>query len=103
MCVKCGTVFYPIEWTGWNIKYLSTKDVYICEDCNPEFKKVVQEERIKRSLYYIDMKQIRSKKSKISILSFVNLIILLAVGLPLINMYFPIIILSTVEVFLIIK
>ncbi|KKK94876.1 hypothetical protein LCGC14_2678430, partial [marine sediment metagenome] len=49
------------------------------------------------------IKETQSKKSKIRIFSVLNLLLLLAVGLPLISLLFPIIIFIILEVYLLIK
>ncbi len=103
MCVKCGDIFTPVMWDGWEIKYLSTKNVYICEECNPKLKKTVQEENVNRAMCELKIKKVISKKAKIRIFSILNLILLLAVGLPLLSYIFPIIIFTILEVYLLIK
>ena len=113
MCVKCGNIFTPVMWNGWEIKYLSTKKVYVCEECNPKLKQIVQQEDAVRSIYELDMKKTRSRKSKIRIFSILNLILLLAVGLTagflifqhavLLLFIFPIIVSTILEVYLVIK
>lgn len=103
MCVKCGKIFTPLMWDRWEIKYLSTNKVYVCEECNPNLKKIIVEEKVSRSLYHLNKNKIESKKSKIRIFSIVNLILFLAVGLPLLSYIFPIIIFTILEVYLLIK
>lgn len=103
MCVKCGNIFTPVIWDGWEIKYLSTKKVFICKGCNPKLKKTVQEEKDNRLTYELKIGRIDSKKSKIRIFSVLNLILLLAIGLPLLSYIFPIIIFTILEVYLLIK
>jgi DNA-directed RNA polymerase subunit RPC12/RpoP len=83
MCVKCGKIFTPLTWDRWEIKYLSTNKVYVCEECNPNLKKIIVEEKVSRSLYHLNKKKIESKKSKIRIFSIVNLILFLVAGLLL--------------------
>jgi hypothetical protein len=103
MCVKCGKIFTPLTWDRWEIKYLSTNKVYVCEECNPNLKNIIVEEKVSRSLYHLNKNKIESKKSKIRIFSIVNLILFLAVGLPLLSYIFPIIIFTILEVYLLIK
>ena len=54
-------------------------------------------------LTHIFLGEYRCKKSKIKIFSIVNLILFLAVGLPLLSYIFPIIIFTILEVYLLIK
>ena len=100
MCVKCGNIFKSVDWLGWDIKYLTTNNVYICEDCYPKLKNIIKKERTARSIYELDLKQVKSKKSKIKTLSIINLILLLVIGLPLISIFIPLIIFSVLEVYL---
>lgn len=58
ICVKCGKIFTPVMWDGWEIKYLSLENVYICEECNPKLKKIVQGENIERSNKELNIKEI---------------------------------------------
>ena len=103
ICVKCGNIFTPVMWNGWEIKYLSTKNVYVCEECNPKLNKIVPEEKANRTIYKVNFKKTQSKKSKIRIFSILNLVLLLAVGLPFLSFIFPIIIFIILEVYLLIK
>lgn len=100
MCVKCGNIFRSIDWLGWDIKYHTTNNVYICEECYPELKNIIQKERTPRSIYELDLKQAKSKKSKIKTFSIINLILLLVIGLPLLSIFIPLIIFSILEVYL---
>jgi len=109
MCVKCGKIFTPVMWDGWEIKYLSTNKVYVCEDCNPNLKKSIQEEKIIISLYHENKNKIESKESKVWNFCILNSIlfladfIFLAFGLPLLFFIFSAIIIAILEAYLIIK
>lgn len=110
MCVKCGNIFRPVNWLGWEIKYLSTKNVYICENCYPTLKNVIQKEYIARELYETNLKQLKSERAKFRALSVVDFCIgfifiesLLLIGLPLIFIIFPLGISSVLEVYLLKK
>jgi hypothetical protein len=109
MCVKCGKIFTPVSWSKWEIKYLSTNKVYVCEDCNPTLKKIIQEEKAIISLYHENKNKIESKKSKVQLFSKLNIIVFLvlallwAVGLPSLSFFFLIIIIGIIEAYLLIK
>ena len=81
MCVKCTSIFRPISWSGWEDKYLSTSQVYVCENCNPNLKRIISNERIDRKNYEVSIKNLKSRKAKFGNLSFVDLPIILLIFL----------------------
>jgi len=112
MCVMCGNTFRPDFESNWEIKYLSMSNVYVCEECNPNLKKTIQEEKAKRSQYNSNLRNEESTKSRIKkffglfLMLFLGVASLLAFGLPLIAFYISsivIAILAILEVSLLIK
>ena len=109
MCVKCGKIFTPVSWSDWEIRYLSTNKVYVCEDCNPILKETIKEEKANLSLYSLNEKNIESKKSKVLNyfllgLAFVPVVsIFLTFGLPLLIYGFLFVIIGIIEAYLLIK
>ncbi len=109
MCVMCGNTFRPDLESNWEIKYLSMSNVYICEECNPNLKKTIQEEKAKRSQYNSNLNNKESIKSKIKkifgliLMLFLVVAALLVFGLPLLPFYISSIVIAILEVSLLIK
>ena len=83
MCVKCGEIFKPIDWVGWESKYLTKEDVYICENCRPKLKSAIQKETAARAFYEIEMIPAQALKVRNIKLLIINTVLFLVVGLPL--------------------
>jgi len=87
MCAKCGKIFEPIKWLGWEVKYLSTSGVYVCENCNIKLNEIISEERKKREEFNVIHSQANSQKSKVKNLSILNFGGLVFIGIFVFSYY----------------